>query len=123
MTNNDRLAANKGYALLLGVIILSLAIGVVVWQVSKESAWSMVFTMLTIIGAFLAIASFGKDSAMDFMPSESSYYLVSGCLVAAIGILGLVWVFVENIQVWYLVVAFIIVVALLVIYRSISKKG
>ena len=64
-----------------------------------------------------------EEKKMDLSPSQSSYYLVTGTIIATIGILGMVSVYVENTPFWIYIVVFIIVLALLVIMRSISKKG
>ncbi len=123
--NEKRLAERSKNGILAGVIILSVAIGILVWQFGGHpDEWYQIFYgMFTVIGLYLVIASFFEEKKMDLSPSQSSYYLVTGTIIATIGILGMVSVYVENTPFWIYIVVFIIVLALLVIMRSISKKG
>lgn len=120
--NQDRIDTRRSYALLAGVIIASVAIGLIVWKVADLEFQSMIYTMFIVIGAYLFIASFFADAKLDFAPSDSSFYLVIGTLLATVGALGFVDLL-TDVEVWVLVAVFILVFALLIIYRSISKKG
>ena len=120
--NEKRLDTRRSYGLLAGVIIASLALGLIVWKVGDFGPQAIAYTMFVVIGAFLVISSFFKDSTLDFAPSESSYYLVVGTLLATVGVLGFVDML-TDVEVWVLVAVFILIFALLIIHRSISKKG
>ena len=120
--DNDRLDTRRSYGLLAGVLIASVAIGLIVWKVGGYGVQSIFYTMFVIIGAYLIAGSFFKEARMDFAPSESSFYLVIGTLLATVGALGFVDIL-TDIEMWVLVVVFILVFALLIIYRSVSKKG
>ena len=120
--DNDRLDTRRSYGLLAGVLIASVAIGLIVWKVGGYGVQSIFYTMFVIIGAYLIAGSFFKEARMDFAPSESSFYLVIGTLLATVGALGFVDIL-TDIEMWVLVVVFILVFALLIIYRSVSRKG
>ena len=120
--DQDRIDMRRSYGLLAGVIIASVAIGLIVWKVGDFGPQSIFYTIFVVIGAYLILASFFKDAKLDFAPSESSFYLVIGTLLATVGALGFVDML-TDIEVWVLVVAFILVFALLIIYRSVSRKG
>ena len=120
--DNDRLDTRRSYGLLAGVLIASVAIGLIVWKVGGYGVQSIFYTMFVIIGAYLIAGSFFKEARMDFAPSESSFYLVIGTLLATVGALGFVDML-TDVEMWVLVVVFILVFALLIIYRSVSRKG
>jgi len=120
--DNNRLNTRRSYGVLAGVIIASLALGLIIWKVSGYGPQSIVYTMFVMIGVYLLTASFFQEAQLDFAPSESSFYLVIGTLLATVGALGFVDLM-TDIEMWILVVVFILVFALLIIYRSVSKKG
>ena len=120
--DNDRINTRRSYGLLAGILIASIAVGLIVWKVGGYGVQSIFYTMFVIIGAYLIVGSFFKDAQLDFAPSESSFYLVIGTLLATVGALGFVDMM-TDVEVWVLVVAFILVFALLIIYRSVSRKG
>ena len=62
------------------------------------------------------------DAALDFAPSDSSFYLVIGTLLTTVGVLAFVGLL-TDVEMWLLVAIFIFVFALLIIYRNISRKG
>ena len=120
--NQDRIDTRRSYGLLAGVIIASVALGLIVWKVGDFEFQSIFYTMFVVIGVYLFLVSFFKDASLDFAPSDSSFYLVTGTLLATVGALGFVDLL-TDIEMWVLVVIFILVFALLIIYRNISKKG
>ena len=120
--NQDRIDTRRSYALLAGVIIASVALGLIVWKVADLEFQSIFYTMFVVIGVYLFIASFFADAKLDFAPSDSSFYLVIGTLLATVGALGFVDLL-TDVEMWVLVAVFILIFALLIIYRSISKKG
>ena len=120
--DNDRINTRRSYGLLAGILIASVAVGLIVWKVGGYGVQSIFYTMFVIIGAYLIVGSFFKDAQLDFAPSESSFYLVIGTLLATVGTLGFVDMM-TDVEMWVLVVAFILVFALLIIYRSVSRKG
>ena len=120
--NQERIDTRRSYGLLAGVIIASVALGLIVWKVADLEFQSIFYTMCVVIGVYLFIASFFADAKLDFAPSDSSFYLVIGTLLATVGALGFVDLL-TDVEMWVLVAVFILIFALLIIYRSISKKG
>ena len=120
--NQERIDTRRSYGLLAGVIIASVALGLIVWKVADLEFQSMIYTMFIVIGVYLFIASFFADAKLDFAPSDSSFYLVIGTLLTTVGALGFVDLL-TDVEMWVLVAVFILVFAILIMYRSISKKG
>ncbi len=120
--NQDRIDTRRSYGLLAGVIVASVALGLVVWKVGDFEFQAFFYTMFAVIGVYLFLVSFFKDASLDFAPSDSSFYLVTGTLLATVGILGFVDLL-TDVEMWVLVVVFILIFALLIMYRSISRKG
>ena len=120
--NQERIDTRRSYGLLAGVIIASVALGLIVWKVADLEFQSIFYTMFVVIGVYLFLVSFFKDASLDFAPSDSAFYLVTGTLLATVGALAFVDML-TDVETWLLVVVFILVFALLIMYRSISKKG
>lgn len=120
--DEGRINTRRSYGLLAGIIIASVAIGLIVWKVGNYEPQSIFYTMFAVIGVYLIIASFFQDAKLDFAPSDSSFYLVTGVLLATVGVLGFVDML-TDIEIWVLVAIFILIFALLIIFRSVSKKG
>ena len=120
--NQDRIDTRRSYGLLAGVIVASVALGLVVWKVGDFEFQAFFYTMFAVIGVYLFLVSFFKNASLDFAPSDSSFYLVTGTLLATVGILGFVDLL-TDVEMWVLVVVFILIFALLIMYRSISRKG
>ena len=120
--NEGRIDSRRSYGLLAGVLIASVAAGLIVWKVGDFGVQSIFYTIFAITGVYLVIASFFQEAKLDFAPSDSSFYLVIGTLLATVGILGFVDLL-TDVEMWVLVVVFILIFALLIMYRSISRKG
>ena len=120
--NEGRIDSRRSYGLLAGVLIASVAAGLIVWKVGDFGVQSIFYTIFAITGVYLVIASFFQEAKLDFAPSDSSFYLVIGTLLATVGVLGFVDM-TTDVDLWVLVAAFILVFAILITYRSVSKKG
>ena len=120
--NEGRIDSRRSYGLLAGILIASVAAGLIVWKVGDFGVQSVFYTIFVITGVYLVIVSFFQEAKLDFAPSDSSFYLVIGTLLATVGVLGFVDML-TDVDMWVLVAAFILVFALLVTYRSVSKKG
>ena len=120
--DEGRINTRRSYGLLAGVLIASIALGLIVWKVGDFGVQSVFYTIFAITGVYLVIASFFQDAKLDFAPSDSSFYLVIGTLLATVGVLGFVDMM-TDVEIWVLVAAFILVFAILITYRSVSKKG
>ena len=120
--NQDRINTRSGYGLLAGVIIASLALGLIVWKVGNYEWQSIIYVVFIVTGIYLALISFKADSGLDFAPSDSAFFLVIGVLLATVGGLGFA-AMLTSIDTWILVAIFILVFAVLITYRSVSRKG
>ena len=120
--DQERINTRRSYGLLAGVIIASVALGLVIWKVGDLGPQSILYTMFVVIGVYLITVSFFMDASLDFAPSDSSFYIVTGVLLATVGALAFVDML-TDVELWILVAIFIMVFALLIIYRSLSKKG
>lgn len=118
----DRIKTRGNYGILIGVIVLAVAVGLVVWRAADLPWYAGVCASLIVIGVFLVISSFGKESGMGFAPSESSYYFVTGYMLLALGSVGIV-VSCMELEWWIVLAAFIALMAVLIVVRSVSKKG
>jgi hypothetical protein len=120
--DKERISTRAAYGVLVGVIILSFALGIAVWQGFNMKWYAMPLTIFIAIGVFAMAISVTKSTVMDIIPSEQSYYFVVGYILTLIGVMGLVWM-TTNIEGWILAVIFIVMIGLLVIIRSVSNKG
>ena len=120
--DEGRINTRRSYGLLAGVLIASIALGLIVWKVGDFGVQSIFYTIFAVTGVYLIIASFFRDAKLDFAPSDSSFYLVTGTLLATVGVLGFVDL-TTDVEIWVLVAAFILVFAILITYRSVSRKG
>ena len=120
--DEGRINTRRSYGLLAGVLIASVALGLIVWKVGDFGVQSSFYTKFAVTGVYLILASFFQDAKLDFAPSDSSFYLVTGTLLATVGVLGFVDML-TDVDIWILVAAFILVFAILITYRSGSKKG
>ena len=120
--DQQRIDTRASYGLLAGVLIASVALGLIVWKLGGYGVQSVFYTIFVVVGAYLIVASFFKEAKLDFAPSDSSFYLVIGTLLATVGALGFVDML-TDVEMWVLVAVFILIFALLITYRSVSKKG
>ena len=120
--DEGRINSRRSYGLLAGVLIASVALGLIVWKMCDFGFQSVFYTIFAVTGVYLIIASFFQDAKLDFAPSDSSFYLVIGTLLATVGVLGFVDM-TTDVEIWVLIAVFILVFAILITYRSISRKG
>lgn len=120
-----RMAERSKQGILAAVVVLSVAVGIAVWQFGGHpEQWLQIFYgIFAVTGIYLVIASVFEEKEISLSPSQSSYYFVIGTISAMIGILGFLSVYVSGLSVWVYVLTIIVVIALLIIIRSISKKG
>jgi len=100
-------------AVTLGLLLLSVAAGIIVWQITDEGIGVALCMILLIFGIGLFALSF-LDSGVPskFGPSESTYKLVIGIIIAVFGVAGLLNIF-TDLSIWILAALVIIVVAVL----------
>ena len=72
--NEKRMAERSKNGILAGIIILSAAIGILIWQFGGHpDEWYQIFYgMFTVIGLYLVITSFFEEKEIDLSPSQRS---------------------------------------------------
>lgn len=120
--DKDKISQRGSNGVLIGVCVLAVAIGLIVWQVADLPWYTCICAIFVVVGAYIFAISFGKESGLSFGPSESSFYMVTGYLLLALGIVGFLGAC-TDLELWILLVIFIVLVAVLLIIRSSSKKG
>ena len=98
-------------AVTLGSLLISIAVGLLVWTVTDESPIIVIWTALLIFGVILVLLSFMYSPVpTKFGPSDAMYKLVCGILAAMIGLIGMLYTF-TDLEFWVLVAIFIIALA------------
>lgn len=86
---NRELNAMKG-----AIFPISLIVGLVVYSMTDMSIGIILWIMMMIMGAAIALFSPAlKNRSTDFGPKNTDYSLVTGVLVAVIGLAGYMWEF------------------------------
>lgn len=111
----------KTDGLFLGVLILGIAVSIILWQVCEYSGWIIPCVVLLSVGVYMIMASFMMPTTSKVGPSAASFYQVNGVMITTFGALGVIWLTTDA-NVWYLVGAFLIIVAALLIWKSVSSK-
>ena len=104
--------------LLLGTIILTVAVAIICWQALDMSPWVIPCVILVGIGVHLIAMSFVLPKQSNVSSSPSSYYLVNGVIIGTLGVLGFVKLN-TDLSWWIIIAIFMIVIALLLMWRVI----
>jgi len=120
--DKDKIGQRGSNGVLIGVCVLAVAVGLIVWQVADLPWYTCIYSIFVVIGAYMFAISFGEEKDLSFGPSKSSFLMVTGYLLLALGIVGFLGAC-TDLELWILLVTFIILVAILIIVRSSSKKG
>lgn len=120
--DREKIGRRSSDGILIGVCVLAVAIGLVVWQVTDLPWYTCIYTILVVVGAYMFTISFGEESDLSFGPSRSSFFMVTGYLSLALGIVGFLGAC-TDLDLWILLAIFIILAALMMIVRSSSRKG
>jgi hypothetical protein len=99
-------------AVTLGLLLLSVAAGIIVWQITDEGPGALCVIMLIFGIGLIALSFLDSGVPSKFGPSESTYKLVIGTIIAAFGIAGLLGIF-AGLNIWILAALIIIVIAVL----------
>ncbi|MDR0309371.1 MAG: hypothetical protein LBH88_01240 [Candidatus Methanoplasma sp.] len=98
-------------AVTLGAFLIALAVGLVIYASTDHGSMIVLWTTMLIFGMLLFALSFMySGESGKFGPSESSYRMVAGILVAVIGLIGMLYTF-TDLSVLILVAIFIIALA------------
>ncbi len=99
-------------AVTLGLFLVSLAVGLIVFVATGLGAAIILWTTMLIFGiALLAMSFMYSGESGKFGPSDSIYRMVGGILVAVIGLIGMLYTF-TDLSIWILVAIFLIALAL-----------
>ena len=93
---------------------MALVAGIVIWQLTGETILVVLYTALTIIGAYFLVCVPFADKEGGFAPSQSSFRLVWGVLLMTIGVLMLITVY-SSLDTWIIAVILLAVIALLIL--------
>ena len=104
--------------LLLGTLILTIAVAIICWQALDMSFWVIPCIILVGIGVHLIAMSCILPKQSNVSSSPSSYYLVNGVIIGTLGVLGFVKLN-TDLSWWIIVAIFMIVIALLLMWRVI----
>jgi hypothetical protein len=108
-------------AVTLGAFIISLAIGVIVYAVTDYGLAIILWVTMLIFGiALFAISFMYSGKPGKFGPSDSSYRMVAGILIAVVGLLCIIATL-TNVSWWILVAVFLIVLALTGIFVALTN--
>ena len=110
----------RGAVLAAGALIAA-AVGLLVVGLAGMAWLNVLWIFLLIFGIVLAAAGATYSSTPDkFGPSEQAYRVVSGALLALIGLVGVLW---SNIHAdWYVYVA-VLIIGIAVIGLSAALVG
>ena len=119
--DKNRINARSDAGILIGVTILALALGIVVWMITDLPWYSVLLVFMIVIGAYLLIRSIFMDSTMDMAPTRGEFGLVWGYLLLAVGFVGVLAI-TTDLEAWILFVVLLILVALLIVFKSMKGR-
>jgi len=127
MSKEDKKMDNRTLsAITLGSFLIALAIGIIVYVATSYGILMILWITLLIFGiALLALSFMYPTESGKFGPSESSFRMVWGILLAVMGFVGLLYT-ITNVNVWILVAIVLIAVAvvgILVALKNGKKEG
>jgi len=113
-------------AVTLGSFLISLAVGLIIYVATDCGLLTILWTVLLIFGiALFALSFMYSGESKGFGPSESSYRMVLGIILAVIGLIGILNTF-TDVDILILVAIFIIAVVLIGIFTALmngKKEG
>jgi len=113
-------------AITLGSFLIALAIGIIVYVATSYGILIILWIALLIFGiALLALSFMYPTESGKFGPSESSFRMVWGILLAVVGFVGLLYTM-TDVNVWILLAIILIAVAvtgIIVAVKNGKKEG
>ncbi|MDR1405440.1 MAG: hypothetical protein LBJ20_07755 [Candidatus Methanoplasma sp.] len=98
-------------AVTLGLFIISLAIGLMVFAATDYGLIIVLCTTVLIFGiALFAVSFMYPGESGKFGPSDRMYRAISGILAATVGFVGMLHIF-TDLSIWILAGVFLIVLA------------
>jgi len=105
-------------AVALGSFIIALAVGLLVYEATSYGLAIILWVAMLIFGiALFALSFLYSGESGKFSPSESSYRMVAGILIAVIGLIGILY---ETTDVSLLILAAIFLIALALVGISVA---
>lgn len=94
MASNTKITNRTISALILAVALISLVVGLLVYDSTDMGISIIIWIVLMTTGASIALFSpFRTGLSKKFGPSDFDYYLVYGILILVIGLVGYVYTF------------------------------
>lgn len=119
--DKNRINARSDAGILIAVTILALALGIVVWMITDLPWYSVFLVFMIVIGAYILIRSIFMESTMDMAPMRGEFGLVWGYLLLAVGFVGVLAI-TTDLKAWILFVVLLILVALLIVFKSMKGR-
>jgi len=119
--DKNRINARNDAGILIAVTILALALGIVVWMITDLPWYSVFLVFMIVIGAYILIRSIFMESTMDMAPTRGEFGLVWGYLLLAVGFVGVLAI-TTDLKAWILFVVLLILVALLIVFKSMKGR-
>ncbi|KQM10368.1 MAG: hypothetical protein WDA05_02425 [Candidatus Methanomethylophilaceae archaeon] len=119
--DKNRINARSDAGILIAVTILALALGIVVWMITDLPWYSVFLVFMIVIGAYILIRSIFMESTMDMAPTRGEFGLVWGYLLLAVGFVGVLAI-TTDLKAWILFVVLLILVALLIVFKSMKGR-
>jgi hypothetical protein len=119
--DKNRINARSDAGILIAVTILALALGIVVWMITDLPWYSVLLVFMIVIGAYLLIRSIFMESTVDMAPTRGEFGLVWGYLLLAVGFVGVLAI-TTDLEAWILFVVLLILVALLIVFKSMKGR-
>jgi hypothetical protein len=119
--DKNRINARSDAGILIAVTILALALGIVVWMITDLPWYSVFLVFMIVIGAYILIRSIFMESTMDMAPTRGEFGLVWGYLLLAVGFVGVLAI-TTDLEAWILFVVLLILVALLIVFKSMKGR-
>jgi phosphatidylglycerophosphate synthase len=109
-------------AVTLGSFLISLGIGIIVYVATDYGLMIILWTTLLIFGIALLALSFmySAESGKYGGPSESTFRMVAGILLAVVGFIGMLNMF-TDVSLWILLAIFIIALAIVIIFVALTN--
>ena len=121
MIDTIRINARSDAGIFIGVSILALALGIVVWKTADLPWYSILLIAMIVVGAYLLIRSLSADQTLGMAPARKEFRMVWGYLLLVAGAVGMAAIL-AGLEGWILFVILLILVAVLIIAKSMKGR-
>ena len=116
-----RINARSDAGIFMGVSILAPALGIVVWKTADLPWYSIFLVSMIVIGAYLLIRSVFTNKAARMSPVKGEFEMVWGYLLLVAGAVGMTAIL-AGLEGWILLVILLVLVAILIIAKSMKGR-